>query len=131
MDQMSQYPQYYENPDNWVVYGPDANCTLALCPASAGVYQYRPSLSANVIFLVLFAIALIVHTALAIKYRTFTFGALMVIGCLSEVLGYGGRILLWQDPFSFNGFLLQISMSIVEWLRKPVLGRRRILTKSI
>ncbi|KAI4251550.1 MAG: hypothetical protein LQ352_004786 [Teloschistes flavicans] len=32
---------------NYVVYGPDANCTLALCPAELSVYQYRPSLAAN------------------------------------------------------------------------------------
>lgn len=111
MDQVSKFPQFYANPDNWVVYGPDANCTLALCPASVGVYQYRPSIAANVVFLLLFAIAMIIHAAQGLKYRTFTFGSLMVIGCISEILGYGGRILLWQNPFSFNGFLLQISES--------------------
>lgn len=111
MDQASKFPQFYADPDNWVVYGPDANCTLALCPVTAGVYQYRPSIAANVVFLVLFGIAMIIHAAQGLKYRTFTFGSLMVIGCISEILGYGGRILLWQNPFSFNGFLLQISES--------------------
>lgn len=111
MDQASKFPQFYADPDNWVVYGPDANCTLALCPVTAGVYQYRPSIAANVVFLVLFGVAMIIHAAQGLKYRTFTFGSLMVIGCISEILGYGGRILLWQNPFSFNGFLLQISES--------------------
>ena len=117
MDQASKFPQFYADPDNWVVYGPDANCTLALCPVTAGVYQYRPSIAANVVFLVLFGIAMIIHAVQALKYRTFTFGSLMVIGCISEILGYGGRILLWQNPFSFNGFLLQISESRIPHAR--------------
>ncbi|KAL8689880.1 MAG: hypothetical protein Q9218_004545 [Villophora microphyllina] len=35
---------------NYVVYGPDANCTLALCPAELSVYQYRPKLAANLYY---------------------------------------------------------------------------------
>ena len=34
----------------------------------------------------------------------------MFFGCVAEMLGYGGRIMLYKDPFSFTGFLLQISM---------------------
>lgn len=35
--------------------------------------------------------------------------AMMVMGCLSEMIGYGGRLLLWENPFGFAGFLVQIS----------------------
>ncbi|KAJ9640543.1 Envelope glycoprotein gp160 [Coniosporium apollinis] len=33
----------------------------------------------------------------------------MFWGCVAEMIGYGGRIMMWQDPFSFPGFLIQIS----------------------
>lgn len=94
-----------------IVYGPDANCTLALCPVEASVYEYRPSLGGNITFLLLFAIALFLHTFLAIRWRTFSFGFCMFWGCVTEIIGYGGRLLLWQNPFSFAGFLMQISES--------------------
>lgn len=95
---------------NYVVYGPDANCTLALCPAELSVYQYRPSLAANVSFLVFFGLAMIIHLAMGLKWRrNFFFVICMFWGCVAEILGYGGRIMLWLNPFSFTGFLLQIS----------------------
>lgn len=31
------------------------------------------------------------------------------MGCVSEMIGYGGRVLLWENPFGFAGFLVQIS----------------------
>ena len=102
---------YEANPQNYVVYGPDANCTLALCPAEASVYQYRPSLAVNTLFLVIFGLALIIHASLGLRYRTWAFATAMILGCVAEIIGYGGRIFLWQNPFSFDGFLMQISMS--------------------
>ncbi|KKY26438.1 putative parasitic phase-specific protein psp-1 [Phaeomoniella chlamydospora] len=39
-----------------IAYGPDANCTLELCPVTDSVYQYRPSLSASGTFIALFGI---------------------------------------------------------------------------
>ncbi len=35
--------------------------------------------------------------------------AMMGMGCVSEMIGYGGRLLLWENPFGFAGFLVQIS----------------------
>jgi len=92
-----------------IVYGPASNCTLAFCPVKTSVYHYRPSLGGNTAFLLLFATGLFLHTYLAIKWRTFAFGFAMVWGCVTEIIGYGGRILLWQNPFSFGGFMIQIS----------------------
>lgn len=36
---------------NYIVYGPEANCTLALCPVQLSVYQYQPTLAGNIAFL--------------------------------------------------------------------------------
>ena len=35
--------------------------------------------------------------------------SMMACGCASEMIGYGGRLLLWENPFGFAGFLVQIS----------------------
>lgn len=100
------------NPNGLISYGPNENCTLTpgpqYCPASVGVYEYRPSLAANSVFIALFAIALVIHLGLGIKYRTWAFLFAMFWGCASELIGYGGRVLMWENPFSFPGFLIQI-----------------------
>ena len=94
------------------VYGPDANCTLTpgplYCLVNYSVYQYRPTLAGNVSFLVFFFFAMCIHIALGVRYRTWTYMSVMAAGCISEILGYGGRLMLYQNPFDFTGFLLQI-----------------------
>ena len=102
-------------PNNLSSYGPDANCTLTgpnTCPVEASVYQYRPTLAGNSVFIALFAIALIIQIFQGIKWRTWAFMVAMSAGCICEIIGYVGRILLNVNPFSFNGFLMQISESI-------------------
>ncbi|KAF9776468.1 hypothetical protein IL306_005324 [Fusarium sp. DS 682] len=56
-------------PNGLIVFGPDANCTLALCPVEWSTYKYRPSLAANITFIVLFAIAMGTHLVLGIKWK--------------------------------------------------------------
>ena len=96
------------NPQNFVIFGPDANCTLALCDVSMSVYQYRPSLPANAIFLALFALTGLIHMYLGFRWKSWWFAICMMIGCIVEVIGYVGRIQLYQNPWSFGGFLMQI-----------------------
>ena len=110
---------------NYVVYGPDANCTLALCPPELSVYQYRPSLAANVCFLLFFAIAGLIHLVIGLKWRSWFFVGCMSCGCICEIVGYGGRLWLWQNPFSFQGFLMQISKFFSKgiFLLRPCGGR--------
>ncbi|PNS21524.1 Protein RTM1 [Sphaceloma murrayae] len=97
-------------PNNLISYGPRANCTLDLCPIKASVYQYRPSLPANVILLVLFFLLGLAHLYRGIRHPSHFFTLSMLLGCLSEVLGYTGRLLLWSNPFSFPGFMIQICL---------------------
>lgn len=99
------------NPNGLISYGPNENCTLTLgpqyCPPSVSVYEYRPSLAANTTFLALFGLALVIHLALGIRYKTWAFLFAVFWGCASELIGYGGRLMMWQNPFSFPGFLIQ------------------------
>ncbi|KAG8627294.1 hypothetical protein KVT40_004777 [Elsinoe batatas] len=97
--------------NGYISYGPEANCTLSVCPIEASVYQYRPSLPANIIFLVIFFLLGLAHLIRGLRWRKeWSFTLFMILGCISEVLGYVGRLLLWQNPFSFTGFMMQICL---------------------
>lgn len=91
-----------------VVFGPDSNCTLEICKIEWSVYKYRPSLPANVIFLVIFAFAMGLHTYLGIRWKSLWFMAFMIVGCLSEIIGYAARIKMYENPFNFPAFMMQI-----------------------
>jgi hypothetical protein len=95
-------------PDNRISFGPDANCTLSTCPIEASVYGYRPSLPANAVFLALFAVAIAVHIFLGIRWKSWGFMSFVIVGCLVEIVGYAARIFLYNNPFGFIPFLIQI-----------------------
>jgi hypothetical protein len=98
-------------PDGYIAYGSDANCTLAVCPVEWSILEYQPSIPASAVFIALFAIALVIHLFEGIRWRH-TLGGFaipMVLGCIDEMIGYIGRIIMHGNPFSFNGFLIQIS----------------------
>ncbi|KAL7924763.1 RTA1 like domain-containing protein [Trichoderma austrokoningii] len=91
-----------------ITFGPHANCTLDLCPIEYSVYKYRPSVAANATFVALFGLSILVHIILGIRWRQWNFMALMIVGCLVEIGGYAGRLILYNNPFSFGGFMDQI-----------------------
>ncbi|VUC30094.1 unnamed protein product [Clonostachys rosea] len=91
-----------------VVFGPGSNCTLEICDLDWSVYKYRPSLPVNATFLALFGAAMVIHIYLGIRWRSWWFMSFMISGCIFEMIGYSGRIMLYKNPFSFPGFLIQI-----------------------
>jgi hypothetical protein len=93
---------------HFIYFGPDANCTLELCDVKWSVYQYRPSLIANGIFIALYGIAMLVHIFLGIRWRSWFYMIMMIFGCITEIIGYAGRIILHGNPWSFAGFMIQI-----------------------
>lgn len=92
-----------------VVFGPKANCTLDLCPVQMSVYGYRPSLAANYAFIACFGLACAIHLILGVRTRSWWFMGAMCSGCVVCIVGYVGRIMLFYNPWSFVGFMLQIS----------------------
>lgn len=95
-------------PPDMVVFGPDGNCTLDLCPLEYSVYRYRPSLAANIVFIALYSLAAALHVFLGVRWRQFAFMAFMIAGCAVEVVGYVGRVVMHGNPFDFGGFMTQI-----------------------
>ncbi|CAF3459575.1 hypothetical protein SNK03_004582 [Fusarium graminearum] len=95
-------------PNGLVTFGPQANCTLDTCPLEASILRYQPSIPANAVFTGVFAVSLIIHVFQGIKMRTWGFMSSMIAGCILEIIGYVGRFIINENPFDFNGFLMQI-----------------------
>lgn len=91
------------------LFGQHNPCNLDKCPAELSIFGYRPSLAANVVFLVLFALIGVVHTYLGVRWRSWGFLTGIWLGCIAEILGYVGRIMAWYNPFSYYAFMIQIS----------------------
>lgn len=84
------------------------NCTLSTCPLTDAYLDYQPNVPANAFFVGLFGLITGVQLILGIRYRTWTYMIPMLCGLILEVLGYVGRIMLHNDPFNFNNFLLYV-----------------------
>lgn len=89
---------------------PNRGCTLATCPASQSVYGYRANLGATVFSLILFFISTVTYMVQGLYFRkvAWFFTITMVLGGLSETMGYVAKMLLWNDPFSDTGFKMSV-----------------------
>jgi len=95
-------------PPGLSTFGEDTPCTYDTCPIEWSIYRYRPDLGANIFFAAAFAVVGLVHIYLGVRWKSWGFMAGMLLGCASSIIGYVGRILLWDNPFSFNAFMIQI-----------------------
>ena len=84
------------------------------CPVEGTIYGYYPSISWNSAFAGIFGLSFFIHVGLGIKYRTWTFMIAMSLGCLGELIGYVGRIIMWDNPFDEAGFQMQICCLIIS-----------------
>ncbi|KAF2999308.1 hypothetical protein E8E13_004780 [Curvularia kusanoi] len=86
-------------------------CTVGTCPPSWQVIEYRPSVAGNSIYLTFFTLLLLAQLALGWRYRShgvWKYTAIMSVGVLGEMVGYVGRILLYQNPFLMNNFFVNL-----------------------
>ena len=96
------------NEYNLIPFGPRANCTLDLCPLEWSVFRYLPSISANATFMAIFCLLLIAHLAQGVHYKAWAYMGCVAVGCGLELAGYAGRIMLHDNPFDFNEFLINL-----------------------
>lgn len=73
------------------------------CPVSKSFYGYSPSLGPDITLLVLFSMALIGHGVQGWYYRAWGTLIAMSWGCICEVLGYIGRLMMHPNAFNLNG----------------------------
>ncbi|KAI9890250.1 MAG: hypothetical protein M1814_004285 [Vezdaea aestivalis] len=78
------------------------------CPVSDSIYGYFPNKGANAFFAAAFAILFFAQIVLGLKWKTRFFMGAVTIGTALEAIGYGGRIMLADNPFNDPGFKLQI-----------------------
>ncbi|KAJ5579614.1 RTA1-domain-containing protein [Penicillium hispanicum] len=95
-------------PNGLVAFGPNANCTLDTCPLDTSILRYQPSIPASAVCIAIFGFALAVHTVEGIWKHTWGFMGSVIAGCILEILGYVGRLIIHDNPFNFQGFLMQI-----------------------
>src|SRR3569833_2786600 len=106
MSSGSDPPPIPRLPHGLISYGPDANCTLDICPVEWSALSYQPSLAASGVFISLFGITMVIHIVQGIGWKTWGFMTCMVLGCLEEIFGFVGRFFLFWFFFSFSVFLL-------------------------
>jgi len=92
----------------------DLSCTsvTADCPVENTIYGYYPSLPLNAFFVAFFSFFAITNAIYGIYFKTYFFAYVMTVGCISEAIGYGGRIMMNKNPFDEIGFRIQISCLI-------------------
>lgn len=83
-------------------------CTLQTCPLECAQVRFLPSVPGNVTYAALLGAILLAQIGLGFIYRTWGFLVGMFCGLVLEVIGYAGRILLHNDPFNFNNFLIYL-----------------------
>lgn len=99
----------------YIAGGKDANCTLSVCPVSASVYGYRPSIEASSILIGIFSLCMVAQVYLGRRYRQWGFTSAICLGCVDEIIGYLGRILLYNNPWNNAGFIMQIGKSRISF----------------
>ncbi|KAH6865444.1 RTA1 like protein-domain-containing protein [Alternaria rosae] len=100
-------PERVQVPEWCVEVGPE-------CPVEGTLYGYYPSIGANGFFAAFFGLCLVIQLGLGIRYKTWTYMIALSLGCLGELTGYIGRILLYNNPFDETGFQMQICCLIIS-----------------
>lgn len=85
-------------------------CTLDTCCLSEQAYlQYLPTVAGNAAYAAIFGVILVAQTGLLIAYpKTWGFYIGIAACLILEIVGYIGRILLHNNPFSLNNFVIYL-----------------------
>ena len=70
--------------------------------------KYVPSLGGNAFYLAFFVICLGLQAFFAFRHKTWGFLVGMAGGLFLEIIGYIGRIMLHNNPFDHNAFLMYV-----------------------
>ncbi|KAF4465657.1 sphingoid long-chain base transporter rsb1 [Fusarium albosuccineum] len=91
-------------------------CTLDTCSVEVyGWYHYIPNLAANALYLAIFSIFAIVQLHLAIRYRVWgTFAGGLVLGCITEAIGYAGRIMQARGDGIFKKKCIALRYFVIQ-----------------
>ena len=85
---------------------PSYKCTLETCCLAQSSFLYRPSYGGNLFFAVFFGVFLMPQLGLGVWYRTWGFAITMFFGLVLELIGYISRVMIHNNPFADNPFLM-------------------------
>ena len=77
------------------------------------IFGYRPELGFAATALATFAVALVLHTALLLRYKRARYFILLVIGCVLEIIGYVFRVRAYTSPYAVINFVIQYTFLVV------------------
>ncbi|CAI4214025.1 unnamed protein product [Parascedosporium putredinis] len=83
------------------------------CPVEATTYGYYPALGTNAALLAFNALFCLGQIAIGLKTKVYFYSFAIAAGCLLEALGYAGRIIMHDNPWSDSGMRLQIVCLII------------------
>ncbi|OQO04791.1 hypothetical protein B0A48_09715 [Cryoendolithus antarcticus] len=93
-------------------------CNLTICPTQLYINStltvnlahttYIPSMAGNTFYVAIFGLVLLAQLGLGIWKKTWGFMVAISSGVLLEIIGYIGRIMLSQNPFPDNPFLMSL-----------------------
>lgn len=83
------------------------------CPVEATTYGYYPSLGPNAALLAVYAVLFFSQIIVGFMKKVYSFSAAMAAGCFLEMLGYAGRIIMHDNPWSDSGMRIQIVCLII------------------
>ncbi|KAF2743489.1 RTA1-domain-containing protein [Sporormia fimetaria CBS 119925] len=85
----------------------------ARCPVEATTYGYYPDLGVNAFFLGFFALLFLASLGIGIWSRTWTYTLALGGGTFLEAVGYAGRVMMHSNPWTKQGFEMQICCLIL------------------
>ncbi|KAM0330813.1 hypothetical protein ACHAQA_003768 [Verticillium albo-atrum] len=104
----SQLPPGYEPPSYTTCDGVSERC-----PVSATVYGDYFTTGACAFFVAAHAVLLAAQAYLGWRSKAWSFAAYLAIGTAFEIMGYAARIALSYNPWSYEGFVIQLLMLIL------------------
>ncbi|KAK2745700.1 hypothetical protein FQN57_003597 [Myotisia sp. PD_48] len=78
------------------------------CPVEATTYGYTPHLAGNIFLSAFFGVLALAQLGFGVYRRTWTFLIALFLACALECIGYIGRILMNDNPWSESAFKIQI-----------------------
>jgi hypothetical protein len=78
------------------------------CIHEYGELDYIPTLPGNILFAAIFGVALVAQIYLGIRHKTWGYMTAMIGGCVLEIVGYIGRLMMHNDIFDNNAFIIYI-----------------------
>ena len=84
---------------------PTANTSSSIS-SSGSLYRYQASLALDIVGLMLFVLSTVVHSYQMWIFRSWWL-VVLILGRITEIIGYAARIYSWSDDININAFLAQ------------------------